>query len=55
MSEKNIFDESRGDADITETLDKIRREAAERKAARDAEKQATDEFFNRMKTDNLII
>ncbi len=36
-------------------FDKIRREADERRAARDAEKQKLDEFFNRMKTDNLII
>ena len=36
-------------------FDKIRREADERRAARDAEKQKLDEIFNRMKNDNLII
>ncbi len=36
-------------------FDRIRREADKRKAARDAEQQKNDEFFARMKTDNLII
>jgi len=54
MTEQTIQQKENVDPDSA-TFDKIRKEADEKREAKQAERQKTEEFFNRMKTDNLII